>query len=57
MVLGSFSPKTTMVKFNDEVLYRLETVAFLRLFTREGDLECTVYGNTDHRGLRARASP
>jgi hypothetical protein len=34
---------------------RLETVRFFRLFTREGDIEYTGCGNTERRGLKARA--
>ncbi len=32
----------------------IETVRFFRLFTREGDIEHTGCGNTEHRGLKAR---
>ena len=43
---------TTTIYFD-----RLETVRFFRLFTREGDMEYTGYGNTEHRGLKARVLP
>ncbi len=33
---------------------RMETVPFFRLFIREGDIEYTGCGNTEHRGLKAR---
>jgi hypothetical protein len=33
---------------------RRETVCLFRLFTREGDIEYTGCGNTEHRGLKAK---
>jgi hypothetical protein len=39
---------------NDDLFHRRETVPFFRLFTRQGDMECTGCGNTEHRGLKAR---
>ncbi len=44
--------RPTMIYFE-----RLQTVCFFRLFTREGDMEYTGCGNTDHRGLKARVLP
>ncbi len=31
---------------------RLETVPFINLFTREGNIEYPGCGNTEHRGIR-----
>ncbi len=42
---------------NADLFDRLETVRFLRLFTREGDMENTGCGNTESRGLKARVLP
>ncbi len=36
---------------------RLEIVRFFCLFTREGDMEYTGGGNTEHRGLKAKVRP
>jgi hypothetical protein len=45
------------VESNDDIFDRLETILFFRLFTREGDMEYTGCGNTEHRGLKARVLP
>ncbi len=52
VLLFTYSAKS----LNDELI-RLTTVSFFRLFTCEGDIEHTGYDNTEHRGLKARASP
>ncbi len=44
--------KSVISRLGDALFYRLETVNFFRLFTREGDIEYTGCGNTEHRGLK-----
>jgi hypothetical protein len=39
------------------VLCGLETVRLFRLFSREGDMENTGFGSTEHRGLQAKVLP
>jgi hypothetical protein len=40
---------------NDAIYFNsLETVPFFRLFAREGEIQYTGCGNTEHRSLKAR---
>ncbi len=39
------------------ILIDRETIPFFRLFTREGDIEYTGCGNTEHRGQKTRLLP
>ncbi len=48
-----------LTKYRSTMIYliEIETVCFFRLFTREGYMENTGCGNTEHRGLKARVLP
>jgi hypothetical protein len=47
----------TIIKPNNDLFDRLETVRFFRLFTGEGDMENMGPGNIEPRGLKARILP
>jgi len=49
--------RKTSNKIIDTELSRPETPPFSCIFTREGYIEYTGCGNTEHRGLKARAPP
>jgi len=51
--LGVVAERETTMYF-DRLLV---SVRLFRLFTREGDMEYTDCGNTEHRGLKARVLP
>jgi hypothetical protein len=40
-----------------KIYFDRENVRFIRLFTREGALEYSRCGNTEHRGPKARVLP
>ncbi len=47
--------KGTKWRFTTTIYFKsLETVHVFRLFTREGDMEYTGCGNTEHRDLKTR---